>query len=276
MVDHEHQHKITRLSNGVTMPLLGLGVYDMHGDDARRATLAALEIGYRLLDTAAVYGNEKEIGKAITESGLKREDVFVTTKVANSDQGYESTLNAYEVSRKKLGLDYIDLYLVHWPIRGKRKDTWKALEKLYSEKRVRAIGVANYLIPFLEELSTYANEVPVLNQVEFSPYLYLEHLLNYCREKNIQLQSYTPLLRGKRFKDPKLIKMAAKYEKTPAQLILRWNLQLGVSTIPKSSNPARLKENFDLFDFSISAEDMQVISGFNEDYRVVDDPMGYF
>jgi len=275
MVDQQ-QYKTARLSNGITMPLLGLGVYDMHAEEARKATLTALQIGYRLLDTAASYGNEKEIGKAIAESGLKREEIFVTTKVANHDQGFDSTLTAFEISRKKLGLDYIDLYLVHWPIRGKRKETWKALEKLYTEKRVRAIGVANYLIPFLEELTSYANEQPVLNQVEFSPYLYLEHLLNYCREKKICLQSYTPLIRGKKFKDPKLLNLSEKYGKTPAQIILRWNLQLGVSTIPKSSNPARLKENFDVFDFSISAEDMEAMNHFNEDYRVVDDPMEYF
>ena len=275
MVDQQ-QYKKTRLSNGVEMPLLGLGVFDIHGKEVIDITSQALAIGYRLLDTATSYGNEKEIGQAMAQSGIPRNEIFVTTKVANGDQGYESTLKAYESSRKKMGLDYIDLYLIHWPIRGKRKDTWKAFEKLYREKMVRAIGVANYLIPFLKELETYAEEIPMLNQVEFSPWLYLEELLNYCRQKGIQLQSYTPLVRGKKFKDPRIIKLGEKYGRTPAQIILRWNLQLGVSTIPKSSNPHRLKENFNVFDFSLTDEDVQALNNFHENYRVVDDPMDYF
>jgi len=270
------KENITTLNNGVEMPLLGLGVYDMHGAEARNAVIHAFEVGYRLIDTAALYGNEKEIGEAIKASGLPRHEMFITTKVHNGDQGFESTLKAYETSRKKLGIDQVDLYLVHWPVRGKRKDTWKALEKLYHEKQVKAIGVANYLIPFLDELETYANEEPALNQVEFSPYLFLEDLLNYCRERKIQLQSYTPLVRGQKFKDPKLLSLAHKYGKTPAQIILRWNIQLGVSTIPKTASPARLKENFDVFDFSLTNDDVQALNQFNEDYRVVDNPLDYF
>jgi diketogulonate reductase-like aldo/keto reductase len=263
----------TTLNNGTRMPLLGLGVYDMYNREAEQAVGNALEIGYRLIDTAAMYENEKEIGNAIRASKVSRKEIFLTTKVANPDQGYDSTLKAFDESSKKLNCEYIDLYLVHWPIKKTRQDTWLALERLYNEKRVRAIGVANYLVPFLEELETYGNIAPAVDQVEFSPYLFLEDLLNECKLKSIQLQAYTPLVRGQRFSDPKLISMAEKYGKTPAQIILRWALQLGVSTIPKSSNLTRLKENFDVFDFQISEDDMKMISAFNENFRVVDDPM---
>lgn len=264
---------MTTLHNNVTMPLLGLGVYDMLGNEAIHAVENALEIGYRLIDTASLYKNEEEIGQGIRNSAIKREDLFVTTKVGKVDMGYSSTLKAFDTSLKKLNIDYLDCYLLHWPIKDKRKETWQALEKLYIEKRVRCIGVANYLIPFLEELSTYYNEIPVIDQVEFSPYLYQPDLLQYCRNKNIQLQSYTPLVRGKKMGDPRLLKIASKHQKTPAQIILRWNLQLGISTIPKSSNPQRLKENFDVFDFTLDTADMQDLCSWNENFRIVDDPM---
>jgi diketogulonate reductase-like aldo/keto reductase len=263
----------TTLNNGITVPLLGLGVYDMYNREAEEAVSNALEIGYRLIDTAAMYKNETEIGNAIRSSAVVRKDIFLTTKVADGDQGYDNALRAFDESSKKLNCDYIDLYLVHWPIKKTRKETWKALEKLYADKRVRAIGVANYLIPFLNELESHSNITPAVDQVEFSPYLFLEDLLNECKRKHIQLQAYTPLVRGQRFSDPKLIALASQYEKTPAQIILRWMLQLGVSTIPKSSNVIRLKENFDVFDFQISDNDMKKINAFNENFRVVDDPM---
>lgn len=264
----------TVLNTGARMPLLGLGVYDMYDREAEDAVGRALEIGYRLIDTAAMYKNEREIGNAIRASGVPRRDIFLTTKVADADQGYEATLRAFEESSRKLNCDYIDLYLVHWPIRATRKGTWRALETLFAEKRVRAIGVANYLVPFLTELDTYSTITPALNQVEFSPYLFLEDLLLECRRRTIQLQAYTPLVRGQRFSDPKLLRMAEKYGKTPAQIILRWALQLGVSTIPKSANAERLKENFNVFDFQIGADDMNAVNAFHENFRVVDDPMG--
>ncbi|HNV28052.1 MAG TPA: aldo/keto reductase [Cyclobacteriaceae bacterium] len=263
----------TTLNNGITMPLLGLGVYDMYKKEAEEAVTHALEIGYRLIDTAAMYKNETEIGNAIRASAVPRKEIFLTTKVADGDQGYDNTLRAFDESSRKLNSDYIDLYLVHWPIKKTRKDTWRALEKLYADKRVRAIGVANYLIPFLNELDSYGKVTPAVDQVEFSPYLFLENLLNECKRKHIQLQAYTPLVRGQRFTDPKLVGLANQYGKTPAQIILRWALQLGVSTIPKSSNLNRLKENFDVFDFQISDTDMKKINSFNENFRVVDDPM---
>lgn len=263
----------TILNNGHQMPLLGLGVYDMYNSEAEQAVLWALETGYRLIDTAEMYKNETEIGNAVRESGLDRTELFVTTKINNSDQVFDKTLRAFDESLKKLNIDYIDLYLVHWPIKVTRKDTWLALEKLYTEGRVKAIGVANYLVPFLTELESYASIVPAVNQVEFSPYLYLKDLAEVCKQKKIQLQAYTPLVRGMRMNDPKLQSLAQKYDKTPAQIILRWALQHGVSSIPKSANLQRIKENFDIFDFEISQIEMNFIDTFNENLRVVEDPM---
>ena len=258
------------------MPLLGLGVNDMHAEEAVKATRFALETGCRLIDTAAMYENEREIGVAVKESQIPRNEIFITTKVHNEQQSYAKTLKAFDESLKKLNMDYIDLYLIHWPLKATRKDTWLALEKLYSDGRVRAIGVANYLIPFLEELKTYSFIIPAVNQVEFSPYLYLDDLLEYCKANQIQLQAYSPLVRGLKFKDEKLLTLARKYAKTPAQIIIRWALQLGVSSIPKSANFERIKENFDVFDFEISDEDIIKINNFNEHFRVVEDPMDLF
>jgi methylglyoxal/glyoxal reductase len=266
----------TTLNNGSKMPLLGLGVYDMYKKEAEQAVSWALEIGYRLIDTAAMYDNEIEIGNAIRQSAVPRNKLFITTKVHNDAQGYDNTLRAFEQSQKKLYCEYIDLYLVHWPIKATRKDTWLALEKLYADGRVKSIGVANYLIPFLDELASYSSIAPTVNQVEFSPYLYLKDLVSYCQSKQIQLQAYTPLVRGERMTDPKLVSMAQKYGKTPAQIMLRWILQKGVSAIPKSVSIARLKENFDIFDFQLNREDMNRLDNFNENYRVVENPMDLF
>jgi methylglyoxal/glyoxal reductase len=272
----KNEQLFTTLNNGIKMPLLGLGVYDMYNREAEQAVEWALEMGYRLIDTASMYQNEREIGHAVRQSGIPRRDIFITTKVNNTEQGYDKTLRAFENSLKKLNCEYVDLYLVHWPLKKTRKETWLALEKLYKEGQVRAIGVANYLIPFLEELKTYAEVIPVVNQVEFSPYLYLEELVKYCQNHKIQLQAYTPLVRGERFNDPKLLSLSEKYGKTPAQIILRWALQLGVSTIPKSSNKKRLSENFDVFDFDISEKDINFINTFNENLRIVDNPMDFW
>lgn len=263
----------TTLNNGVNMPLLGLGVYDMHEAEAKAAVIKALETGYRLIDTAAAYKNEPEIGSAIRESGVARHEIFVTTKVANPDQGYDNTMRAFDASMKKLDIDHIDLYLVHWPVKDKRKETWKALEKLYSDKRVRCIGVANYLVPFLYELERYANIQPVVNQIEFTPWLFVKDTLDFCKDKNIQLQSYSPITRGKKFNDERLQQLCKKYNKTPAQIILRWNIEHGVSTIPKSANPSRIDENFNIFDFELSKEDVALINGFNEGFRICENPM---
>ena len=176
----------TTLDNGIRMPLFGLGAWDMYGKEAEQATLDALEIGYRLIDTATLYNNEKEIGNAVRASGISRKEIFVTTKVPDSKHGFDATLRAFEASLKTLNIDYIDLYLIHWPVRGKRKETWKALEHLYNSRQVRAIGVANYLMPFLKELETYSTVRPAVNQLEFSPWLYLKNELQYCTEHKIQ------------------------------------------------------------------------------------------
>jgi diketogulonate reductase-like aldo/keto reductase len=263
------------LNNGVEMPLLGLGVFDMHHKEAEQATEWALETGYRLIDTAAMYQNELQIGNAIRHSSVAREEIFLTTKVDNADQGYTSTLRAFDYSLELLQTDYVDLYLVHWPIKSTRKDTWKALEKIYQSGKARAIGVANYLEPLLEELETYTEIVPAVNQVEFSPFLYLENLLKRCQKNGTVLQAYTPLVRGLKLNDERLLIFSKKYRKTPAQIILRWNIQMGVSPIPKSSNLLRIQENFDIFDFEISEKDMKFINTFNENFRIIDNPMDF-
>lgn len=261
------------LNTGAAMPLLGLGAYDMHGSEAEAAVETALELGYRLIDTAAMYGNEKEVGNAIRRSRVPRTEIFITTKVNNNQQGYDSTLRAFDESLRKLNSGYIDLYLVHWPIKNKRKDTWRALEKLHYDGWVKTIGVANYLLPFLQELEGYATVVPAVNQVEFSPFLFLRDVFDYGRQHNIQLQSYSPLTRGRKFDDPTLVSIAAKWKKSPAQILIRWNIEHQISVIPKSSSHARLKENFDVFDFSLDADDLKRLDNLHENFRVVDDPM---
>jgi len=270
------QQTYATLNNGIKMPLLGLGVYDMYADEAVEAVRIALQTGYRLIDTAAMYDNEKQIGEGIRRSGIPREEIFVTTKVNNTDQGYDQTLLAFDESLKALGTDIIDLYLIHWPIKNKRAETWRAIEKIYEDGRARAIGTGNYLLPFLKEMETYAGITPAVNQIEFSPYLYLKDELSYCRQYNICLQAYTPLLRGKKFNDPRLQQLALKYGKTPAQIILRWAIEQGISTIPKSSNPKRIRENFGIFDFELLEEDVLMMNSFDEGMRIVDDPMEMF
>ena len=265
----------TKLNNGMTMPLLGLGVYDMYKADAERAVEDALAIGYRLIDTASMYENELEIGKAIKNAGVDRKDIFLTTKLNNTDHGYDQALKAFDDSLKKLDQDYVDLYLIHWPIKEGRAASWKALEKLYADKRVKAIGVANYNIALLEELKSTANIVPAVNQIEFSPWLFQEDLLNYCKTAGIQVQSYSPITRGLKFSDERLVLLCNKYNKTPAQIVLNWHLQHGISTIPKSSKKERLIENFEATSFTLSSEDVKIMNGFNENFRICDDPQTY-
>ena len=260
------------MKNGNTMPLLGLGVYDMYQQEAELAVSMALAIGYRLIDTASMYENEVEIGNALKQTNIPRAEIFLTTKLNNTDHGYDQAMRAFDTILEKLQQDYVDLYLIHWPIKEGRKDSWKALEKIYESGRAKAIGVANYTLPFLKELESYANMPPTLNQIEFTPWLIQEEVLNYCQQNHIQLQSYSPITRGQKFNDPRLIAVCEKYQKTPAQIILNWNIQLGVSTIPKSSKKERLQENFDAQNFSLDAQDVELMNTFNEGFRICDNP----
>ena len=260
------------LRNGVHMPWLGFGVFKVkEGDEVINSVKQAIRIGYRSIDTAAVYANEKGVGKAIRESGVAREELFITTKVWNTDQGFASTLQAFEASRKKLGLEYIDLYLIHWPVKEKYKETWKALEKLYKEGAVRAIGVSNFQIHHLRDLLENCEVVPLVNQVEFHPLLTQKELLAFCRENHIQLEAWSPLMRGN-LDIPVLKELGKKYQRTPAQIVLRWDLQLEVVTIPKSINPRRIAENARIFDFELAEEDIKRLDALNENKRFGSDP----
>lgn len=254
------------LHNGVKMPQVGLGVYKVTDDrEVETSVREALKAGYKSIDTASFYRNEKAVGKAIRDADVPRETLFITTKVWNDEQGYEETLNAFERSREKLGLEVIDLYLIHWPVKDTFQETWRALEKIYEEGKVRAIGVSNFLVHHLEKLREHSKIVPMVNQVEYHPWLTQPELHEYCNENHIQMEAWSPLTRGRKLNDPLLLELAEKYGKTPAQIILRWDLQQGVVTIPKSVTPSRIRENANIFDFSLSTEDQEKLSGLNEE-----------
>ena len=261
------------LNNGVTMPYLGLGVFlCKDGMEVYRAVQWALDEGYRHVDTAAIYRNEKGVGQAIRESPVSREEIFLTSKVWNSDQGYDSTLKAYDASLDRLQLDYLDLYLIHWPVAGKYKETWRAMEHLYREGRVKAIGVSNFMEHHLQDLFTTATVTPMVNQMEFHPYLIQQDLLDFCKNHNIQYEAWSPFMQGQIFEKQEVRKLAEKNNKTVAQLTLRWNLQKGVVTIPKSSKKDRIQSNAAIFDFEISDEDMQYLDRLDNNTRVGPDP----
>lgn len=258
----------TTLSNGVNMPWFGLGVYKAEdGEEVIQAVKTALDAGYRSIDTAALYKNERGVGQAAKESGISREEIFITTKVWNDDQGYDETLRAFDTSMEKLGLDYVDLYLVHWPVPGKFKETWRALEHLYEQGRVRAIGVSNFLVHHLEDLLNTANIKPMVNQVEFHPHLTQNDLYEYCKEQHIQLEAWAPLKRGQLFQNETIVRLAEKYDKTPAQIILRWDLEKEVVTIPKSTTPSRIIENANIFDFTLTEDEVAAIDKLNKNER---------
>ena len=262
-----------KLNNDVRMPILGLGVYQSTpGRVTRNAVNFALRVGYRHVDTARIYGNEADVGEALRESRVPRGDLFVTTKLWNSDQGYDSTLRACEASLKRLGLDYLDLYLVHFPVPDVRKESWRAMETLLKKGRCRAIGVSNFTIRHLEELIGESHVIPSVNQVEFHPFLYQKELLEYCQKQGIQVEAYSPLARGERLKHPRLGSLAEKYAKTPAQLMITWGLQHGLVVIPKSTREERIRENSQVFDFDISDDDMSSLDSLNEDLRLNWDP----
>jgi diketogulonate reductase-like aldo/keto reductase len=262
-----------KLNNNIEIPRLGLGVYlSKPGKKTFDAVTWAIEAGYKHIDTAKAYKNEGDVGKAIKETGIKREEIFVTTKLWNEDQGYESALKAFDRSLEDLGFDYVDLYLIHWPVEKKRKDSWRALEKIYQDGRAKSIGVSNYTIRHLKDLESYSGIKPVINQVEFHPFLYQKDLLDYCKIKDIQLEAYSPLTKGERLDDPKLNEIAETYSKTPAQIMIKWSLQHDMVVIPKSVHKNRIIENAQVFDFEISFEDMEMLDALNEDLRLAWDP----
>jgi diketogulonate reductase-like aldo/keto reductase len=265
------------LNNGVKMPYLGLGVYDCSdGKEVINAVTWALETGYRHIDTASLYGNEKGVGKAIREIGIPREEVFVVSKVWNSDQGYENTLHAFEVSMDKLQLEYLDLYLIHWPVQGKFVDTWKAMEYLYRKGKIKAIGLSNFLERHIEEILKEADVTPMVNQMEFHPYLIQQGLMRYCKEQGIQYEGWSPFMRGRVFEIDLLRQLSGKYHKNIAQVVLRWHLQKGVIAIPKSSRKERIISNADVFDFEISRQDMSLIDDLDRNQAVVGPHPGSF
>ena len=261
------------LNNGVKMPYFGLGVFQT--EDASNSVLHALECGYRHIDTASIYNNEREVGNAIRQHDIDREDVFVVSKVWNSHQGYQSTIKAFSQSLKRLKMDYLDLYLIHWPVKGKFVETWKALEYLYNEGRIKAIGVSNFMRNHLDELLPHCSVIPMVNQMEFHPFLVQQDLVDFCNQKEIRYEAWSPLMRGKILEIDLLQELAEKYGKSIVQVVLRWNLQKGVITIPKSSNPERIKSNSEIFDFQLSQEDLEAIDALDRDSRIGPDPNNF-
>ena len=263
------------LNNGVQMPQLGFGVWQVPDDEAFTAVGAALDAGYRSIDTAAAYGNEEGTGKAIARSGIPREELFVTTKLWNSDHGYDAALRAFDSSLEKLGLDHVDLYLIHWPLPAKDTavDTYKALEKIYSEGRARAVGVSNFLPEHLERLIDATSVIPAVNQIELHPHLQQRAAREYHDEQGITTEAWSPLGQGKGLLEvPAVVAIARKHNVTPAQVVLRWHVQLGNVAIPKSVTPSRIEENIDIFSFELDEEDMAAIRALNEDRRLGPDP----
>ncbi|KAF9938236.1 hypothetical protein BGZ67_000381 [Mortierella alpina] len=269
-VNLEGIHSFRALSNARQIPLLGLGVYLIKpGKATEDAVLWALQAGYRHIDTAAIYRNEVSVGNAIRRSGIPRDQVFVTTKLFDKDQGYESALAACELSLEKLGLDYIDLYLIHSPRPGpeRRTESWNALQKLVSQGKVKSIGVSNYGVHHLKELLGSNPTIrPVINQIEVHPWLTRQDLVSFCEAQHIAIEAYSPLSRGHKLEDPMLGKIATKYSKSPAQILIRWSLQKGYVVLPKSANKERIEQNADVFDFDIADGDMNLLDSFNEDY----------
>ena len=264
-----------KLNNGIEIPFLGIGVYQSQpGKVTQNAVAFAIKNGYRLVDTAKLYGNERDVGRAVKQSGIKRDEVFITTKLWNSDHGYEKTLQAFNKSLEQLDLGYIDLYLIHWPVQGLRNESWRAMTELMEQDRTRAIGVSNYTIDHLKDLFENSDVVPAVNQVEFHPFLYEEELLNFCRDHKIQVEAYSPLTRGARLRHPTIVELASKYSKTPAQVLIRWGLQHELVVIPKSVREERIIENSKVFDFEISKNDMDSLDSLGQGLHMDWDPTG--
>ena len=262
------------LSDGNTIPLFGLGVWAAQsGRETYDATLYALQTGYRHIDTAEMYGNEKNVGDALKDSGLKRDEVFVTTKLWDPDKGYDHALKAFDASMKKMNLEYLDLYLIHRPVMGSNLKTWKALERIRKDGRCRSIGVSNFAPKHLNELLVKGNDRPAVNQIELSPFLQQETIASFCHKENIHLTGYCPLARGRRLDDPKLCQVAEQTKKTVAQVMIRWALQRGQSVIPKSVRPERIQENADVFDFNLNDEQMSILNELEDGFRLCPDPL---
>ena len=262
-----------KLNDGMTMPLFGLGVWRLEsGKETRDAVSYALELGYKHIDTASMYNNEEDVGVAIQESSLPREKLFITTKVNSSELGYESTLEACERSLKKLKLTYIDLFLIHKPVEGYRQNTWKALEKLKHESICRSIGVSNFSPKHLNEIFKICEFIPAVNQIEMNPFLAQKNISEFCRSKNIHITGYCPLARTEKSNDPTLVNIANECGKTWAQVMVRWGLQKQLTTIPKSANSERIRENSDVFNFELNEKQMQRLDDLDEGFRLRPDP----
>jgi methylglyoxal/glyoxal reductase len=259
-----------KLNNGVEIPVLGLGTFRSEkGAETQNAVAWALEAGYRHIDTAAMYGNEEDVGLAVAQSRVKRADIFITTKLRNDDHGYESTLKACQESLRTLKMDYIDLYLVHWPVTGLREKTWEAFIKLYEQGKCRAIGVSNYTIRHLNELLAHTPLVPMVNQIEIHPFLYRKDLIDFCMARNIAVEAYSPLSKARRMDDPRLVSISGKYQRSGAQVMIRWSLQHGWISLPKSVRQERIVENVDVFDFDLDEADMLTLDSMDEGYYTV-------
>lgn len=271
-----HLQSTKKLANGIEMPIFGLGVYKMTDPEETIAAITkALQVGYRAIDTAALYYNEEQVGEAIRHAGVPREEVFVTTKVWNTDQGFDNTLRAFEVSLKKLGMDYIDLYLTHWPVEGKYTETYRAIERLYDEKLIRVPGVSNHHEQHLEEVLKLAQTPPMVNQIELHPYLSQEPLRAFCKQQDIAVTAWSPLGRGALLEDETILKIGEKYRKSPAQIVLRWHIQNDILVIPKSVTPSRIEENAGIFHFELTAEEMKAINGLNREQRFGKNPENF-
>lgn len=264
-----------RLPGGHRIPVIGLGVYQMPpGEPTRSAVRAALDAGYRHIDTARVYDNEEDVGRSIRESGVPREELFVTTKLWNSDHGYERAIGACEASLRRLGLDYLDLYLIHWPVARVRNDSWRALKKLRDDGKVRTIGVSNYTVKHLEELAVTSEEIPAVNQIELHPFLFSEDVVEWCWSRGVVVEAYSPLTRGEKLHDPRIVAIADRVGRTPAQVLVRWSVQKGFVALPKSRKAPRIEENAQVFDFQLDDEAMDALDALNEGLHTCWDPTG--
>lgn len=253
------------LRDGHQIPRVGLGVYQSgRGQETEQAVAEALRLGYRHVDTARIYGNEQDVGAAVRKSGLPREQIYLTTKLWNDDHGYDAALRACDASLKRLGVDYLDLYLLHWPVRGKRLDSWRALEKLQADGKVRSIGVSNFMVHHLEELLGSAQVVPAVNQIEVSPFLQQREVRAFCARHEIVVEAYSPLTRGERLDDPVVTAIADELSRTPAQVLLRWGLQRDLVVLPKSVHAARIAENAQLFDFALGPDQLRSLDALEE------------